>query len=122
MRQDFELRDGRLTVYQELESDYNVSFDRACNELVASDPEDLVIDLSRVRQITSSCIGMMAAAYIKAGSQEKKLSIIAQGQVLKVLKMAGFANLMRLSDSGRFKVYVEPNGEKGENDGDGDKS
>lgn len=105
MRPELELKDGVLTVYQELEFDYDVAFDRACNELVAMDGANLVIDLSRINQITSTYIGMMAAAYIQAESKGKKLSIIAQGQVLKVLRMAGFANLMKLTDSGRFRAY-----------------
>lgn len=112
MHPELELKDGVLTVYCELDYDYDVSFDRACNELVASNTDKLTIDLSRIRHITSTCIGMMAAAYIRAESTGKKLSIIAQGQVLKVLLMAGFANLMKVTDSGRFKARaVESCGE-----------
>lgn len=104
MPPELDLKNGVLKVHAELDFDYDVAFDRACNALVASEEKDLVIDLSPIRHITSTCIAMMAAAYIRAEAENKKLSIIAQGSVLKALKLAGFANLMKVTDSGRFRA------------------
>lgn len=106
MRPEYELKEGVLKVYKEMDFDYDVSFDRACSELVSSSEKKLVIDLSRIRHITSTYIGLMAAAFFQAQAHEKSISIIAQGQVLNALRLAGFANFMKLTDSGRFKVPV----------------
>lgn len=104
MRPDYELKDGVLKVLKEMDFDYDVSFDRACSELVSSVETKLVIDLSKIRHITSTYIGLMAAAFFQAQANGKSISIIAQGQVFNSLRMAGFANFMKLTDSGRFKV------------------
>lgn len=104
MSQDLEIKQGVLTVKSELDFDYDVGFDRACNELIISEQKDLVIDLSAIRHITSTCIAMMAATYIRAEAEQKKLSVIAQGSVLRALKLAGFDNLMKVTDSGRFRA------------------
>ena len=102
MRPDYELKDGVLKIFKELDFDYDVSFDRACSELVSSPKEKLVIDLSRIHRITSTYIGLMAAAFFQAQAAEKTIAIIAQGQVLNALRLAGFGNFMQLTDSGRI--------------------
>ena len=104
MRPDYELKDGVLKVHKEMDFDYDVSFDRACSELVSCPESRLVIDLSRIRHITSTYIGLMAAAFFQAQAHGKSISIVAEGQVLSSLRLAGFANFMKLTDSGRFKV------------------
>lgn len=109
MRPDYELKDGALSVYKEMDFDYDVGFDRACSQLVSSKESKLIIDLSRIHRITSTCIGMMAAAYFLAQAKGKTIAIIAHGPVLNALRMAGFANFMKLTDSGRYKTSrVEP--------------
>ncbi len=104
MRTEYELKDGVLKVFKEMDFDYDVSFDRACSELVSSREASLVIDLSRINRITSTYIGLMAAAFFQAQAQEKSIGIIAQGAVLNALRLAGFSNFMKLTDSGRFKA------------------
>ncbi|MDR1744155.1 MAG: hypothetical protein LBS30_00185 [Planctomycetota bacterium] len=104
MRPEYELKDGVLKVFKEMDFDYDVSFDRACSELVSSRENSLVIDLSRINRITSTYIGLMAAAFFQAQAHEKSIGIIAQGAVLNALRLAGFSNFMKLTDSGRFKA------------------
>lgn len=104
MRPDYELKDGVLKIHKEMDYDYDVSFDRACSDLVSSPQTKLVIDLSRIHHITSTYIGLMAAAFFMAQAHGKTISIVAQGQVLAALRMAGFANFMKLTDSGRIKL------------------
>jgi hypothetical protein len=108
MRQDFELKDGVLSVFKELDFDYDVGFDRACSELVLSKETELVIDLSRINRITSTYIGLMAAAFFQAQAKEKSMSIAAQGQVLSALRLAGFANFIKLIDSREIKNAASP--------------
>ncbi len=104
MRPEYELKDGELSVYKEMDFDYDVEFDRACSQLVSSEQSKLIIDLSRIHRITSTCIGIMAAAFFQAQAKGKTITIIAHGPVLSALRMAGFANFMKLTDSGRFKT------------------
>lgn len=103
MRPDYELKDGVLRIYKEMEFDYDASFDKACRNLIASPQKDLVIDLSRITCITSTYIGLMAAAFFQAQAHDKTISILAQGHVLHTLRLAGFENFMRVRDSGRLK-------------------
>ncbi len=102
MRPDYELKDGVLKVHKEMDFDYDVSFDRACSELVSSPESRLVIDLSPMKQIVVICL--MAAAFFQAQAHGKSISIVAEGQVLSSLRLAGFANFMKLTDSGRFRA------------------
>lgn len=106
MTPDFALKDGVLTVYKEMDFDYDVGFDRSCNELVNSPQENLVIDLSHISRITSTYIGLMAATFFQAKSHNKTIGIIASGSVLHALRLAGFDNFIKLTDSGRFKVVT----------------
>lgn len=102
-RRDYELKDGVLRVFKEMEFDYDVSFDKACSDLVASPEQELIIDLSRISRITSTYIGLMAAAFFQAQAHNKTICILAQGHVLHALRLAGFENFMRVKDSGRLK-------------------
>ncbi|MCC8189454.1 MAG: STAS domain-containing protein [Planctomycetes bacterium] len=104
MAPDYVLKDGVLTIYKELDYDYDVTFDRACSELVSCPQTDLTIDLSRIDRITSTYIGMMAAAFFQAKSCHKEISVIAHGAVLNALRLAGFANFMPLTDSRRIEI------------------
>ena len=104
MRPEYELKDGVLKIFKELDYDYDVGFDRACSELVSSPHQQLIIDLSRINRITSTYIGLMAAAFFQAQSHEKTIGIIAKGAVLNTLRRAGFSNFMKLTDSGRIEL------------------
>ena len=101
---DYELKDGVLKVFKELDFDYDVTFDRACSELVSCPQTQLVIDLSRIERITSTYIGLMAAAFFQAQAHGKTISVIAHGAVLNALRLAGFANFMPLTDSRRIEL------------------
>ena len=107
MTRDYELKDGVLKVFKQLDFDYDVSFDRACSELVSSPHTKLIIDLSRIERITSTYIGLMAAAFFQAQSHGKTISVIAQGSVLNALRLAGFANFMPLTDSRRLETVAK---------------
>lgn len=109
MTSDYDLKDGVLKVFKELDFDYDISFDRACSELVSSPETNLVIDLSRINRITSTYIGLMAAAFFQAQAHEKTISVIAHGPVLNALRLAGFANFMPLTDSRRIELSAKQN-------------
>lgn len=101
---EYEIKDGVLKIYKELDFDYDVMFDRACSELVSCPESKLVIDLSRIERITSTYIGLMAAAFFQAQAHGKSIAVTAHGPVLNALRMAGFANFMPLTDSRRLEI------------------
>lgn len=107
---DYELKGGVLKVFKELDYDYDVSFDRACSDLVASREKELVIDLSRIRRITSTYVGLMAATFFLAKAHDKSISIIAQGPVLSTIRMAGFESFVPLIDAAASKLQGGPKG------------
>ncbi len=98
---DYEVKNGVLIVNKQLDDDYDVSFDRVCTELVCSSLHELVIDLSRVRFITSTYIGLLAASFFQAKHNGKNMTIKAQGQVLNVLRISGFEGFMPIIDSAK---------------------
>ncbi len=106
MPREFVLKDGVLTVYKELDFDYDVGFDRSCNDMLNMEAQDLIIDLSRISRITSTYIGLMAATFFQARQRDKTIAIIARGSVLRALRMAGFDNFIKLTDSGRFQAVT----------------
>ncbi len=98
---DYEIKKGVLIVNKQLDDDYDVSFDRVCTELVCSSESDVVIDLSRVRFITSTYIGLLAATFFQAKHNGKNMTIAAQGQVLNVLRISGFEGFMPIINSAK---------------------
>ncbi|MDR3078374.1 MAG: hypothetical protein LBV15_06395 [Planctomycetota bacterium] len=107
MNPDYELKDGVLRVNKELDFDYDVAFDCACSELVSSPEMKLTIDLARINHITSTYIGLMAAAFFQAQAAGKTINVIARGSVLRTLRLAGFENFMVLTDSQRLKAVKD---------------
>lgn len=100
---DYDIKNGVLKVHKQLDDDYDVSFDRACSDLASSGEKDIAIDLSEVRFITSTYIGLMAAAFFQAKAHGKNMTVIAKGQVLNVLRMSGFEAFMPLIDRAKMK-------------------
>lgn len=100
---DYEIKSGVLRIGRQLDGDYDVNFDRACADLVSSVEKEIAIDLSQVKFITSTYIGLMAAAFFQARANRKSMIVIAQGQVLNILRMSGFAEFMPLIDTAQQK-------------------
>ena len=95
----YKLKDNVLHVLKDLRQDFDLSFDQACSELLENDGPDLTIDLSRVTYINSTYIGMIAATFFQAQSQNKSLAVRAQASVLQVLRAAGFDGFIQLKDA-----------------------
>lgn len=113
MSADYEVANGTLKVYsEELHQDYDISFDRACRDLIDSQRTELVIDLTLVKQLTSTYIGIMAATYFQIKSGGKALTIIATGRVLRILQYAGFENFITLVDPRDIRVPISEHREE----------
>jgi anti-anti-sigma regulatory factor len=73
----FVLHDGVLEVQRDLRQDFDLSFDRACSELLSSEKDELLIDLTRATYVNSTYIGMIAATFFQAQAVKKSLTIRA---------------------------------------------
>ena len=93
---DLQVANGVLSVSKDLRQDFDLAFDEACNELLESKADSLMIDLSAVSYINSTYIGMIAATYFQAQSMKKQLKVVAQASVLNILKSAGFDGFIKL--------------------------
>ena len=94
----FELADNCLIVHSNLEAGRMEMFRDACDELLKTDGKLLTIDLSRVRIIVSSNIGVISALWVDVLSEERELRLIVSAPVRKVLEFAGFHHVFTLVD------------------------
>jgi anti-anti-sigma factor len=97
--QSYLIENGVLHVMKDLRQDFDLSFDRACSELLASSERELVIDLSRISYIHSTYIGMIAATFFQAQAAGKSLTVRGRENVLQVLRVAGFDGFIKLEAS-----------------------
>ena len=70
----------------------DLKFDEACRKLVDSPEKTIIIDLSGVRTITSTYIGILAVTYVDARNSGKEFIIRAPSKVLDVFRIAGFGD------------------------------
>lgn len=94
-----DIRENTLYVNRDLRQDFDLEFDQACNELLEWEGDTLVINLGDVTYINSTYIGMIAATFFQAQTAGKSLRLVAQGQVLKILRSAGFEGYIELVDA-----------------------
>ncbi len=96
---ELQVVDGVLIVCKDLRQDFDLAFDEACNELLESKTDSLIIDLSAVSYINSTYIGMIAATYFQAQAMKKELKVVAHPSVLNILKSAGFDGFIKLEEA-----------------------
>jgi len=92
----YQVRDGKLRVTRDLRQDFDLTFDEACARLIGDPSPDLLIDLTPISYISSTYVGMIAAAFFQARQQGKKLSVRARPPIIRILQNAGFANFIQL--------------------------
>ena len=95
----YELIEGRLIVRTELDAGSEPGFREACDSLFRQGQRQMTIDLSGVRRIVSTNIGVISALWVDVLSEERDLRLIVSPQVRKVLEFAGFHHVFTLIDS-----------------------
>ena len=83
------VREPRLT--QE-----DASFDKACRKLLKAKGSTYTVDLSAVKIVTSTFIGVIAVTYLDAERDGKKLVIKAPTKVLDIFRLAGFGGKIEM--------------------------
>ena len=94
----FKVADNTLVVHTELESGVELDFREHCDQLLRSDGRHLTVDLSNVKTIVSSNIGVISALWVDVLSEERDLRVIVAAPVRKVLEFAGFHHVFTLID------------------------
>lgn len=83
---------GVLRVRTTMLTQDDLRFDEACRKLLDSSANRLVVDLSAVRVITSTFIGVLAVTYVDAKKARKDFVIRAPAKVIEVFRLAGFGD------------------------------
>lgn len=90
----YRVEKGTLFVEQDLSLRFDPGFETACQELLRSPQEDLTIDLSRIRYINSTYLGIIGATFFDAQAAGKRLRILVREEVALIFRTAGMTDLM----------------------------
>ncbi len=88
-----EVSGGTLLVRGDLGIDEEETFSEAARELVATEQEELLIDISDVRYISSIFVRDIALAMLNADEQGRSLSVRANDRVAHILSLGGVDSL-----------------------------
>ena len=92
----YELSGGTLRVVGPIGYDLNPQFRAKCDELLASDAKDLVLDLSMVLYLSSSHLGVLARLMTQAAEAKKTVLVRTNKKAARVLALAGIDRLGRI--------------------------
>ena len=93
-KKNLEVSAGVLTVHADLDQHMTEEFDEACDQLLESGVRDLVIDLSPIDFVSSSCFGIILALQVKCVSREKELSLKVTQDLVGVLDLLGVRSMI----------------------------
>lgn len=96
--EDYELTDGLLTVHREVLHDQDLLFDEVCRQLLESEQDEIVIDLSQANYINSTYVGIIAATFFQANTRKKRLRLRASRSLTEVLRLAGFEEFIPIDE------------------------
>ena len=96
----FTLEQGNLRVHESSLQDRDLLFDEVCRELLDSREAKLVIDLTEVEYINSTCVGILAATFFQANYRKKSLVIRAGKRIVRLLRDAGMGEFIEIEEVG----------------------
>lgn len=92
----YELSGGTLRVTGDLRSGDERDFERALEDLLATEAKALVIDLCAVAYVASTYVRHVALTMIRAKDEGRPVTIRAGKRVVRVLEMGGVNKLATL--------------------------
>ena len=96
---DFKVAGNRLNVAGSLDSRAESELRRSCIELSLADAESVVVDLSGVDYVTSSCIGILIGLWIDLCAAKKGMEIVSSPVVDKLLDIGGLGTVFNPAPS-----------------------
>jgi anti-anti-sigma factor len=92
----FDLADGVLTITGEIGLHEEHEFERSVKQLIKSGGEKLLLDLSQVSYMNSSCVRVVAEAFAQSGNQGIEVTVRGTARVLRLFEMVGIDKLGKL--------------------------
>ena len=87
---------GALTVKGNLAFGVERRFEKACGELLSSDRQELFVDLSATRYISSSCLGMLFLLQDRAKGRGKSVRVRVHKSTAPICELMGLGDFVEL--------------------------
>lgn len=85
----------RLTVLVDLDQAVAADFDRACERLFESDGPEVVIDLSGINYINSTCLGELILANDRAHDRKRELRVRISGHLVTIFDLLSLREFIK---------------------------
>ncbi len=95
---EYNLDGSVLYVRGELIREEDRNLHEWCARLMETNEPQVSVDLSAVTLITSTCIGVLSAAWVDILTQDRKIIMIVSPAVRRVLTLTGFHRVLELRD------------------------
>lgn len=109
---EFERSDEGLVVTGPLDVEAEAKFRRHLRVLLDSDAEALTLDLSKVKYISSICVGSLVSFWIDLRPKGRRMKIVPSPIVRKVLDMVGLSGVFAKAASVRKAPPAEESSSK----------
>ena len=94
----YDLNGSVLCVEGNLSGDEDHRLSDWCRKLMESGGDTVTLDLSAVKMVTSSCVGVLSAVWVDMVTQDRMLEVIVSAEVRRVFTLAGFHQVFKLLD------------------------
>ena len=84
-----EVSGGFLTAHVALDNHFGDAFDAACEQLLESGASNVVIDLTQIEFVSSTCFGIILSLSVKCISRGKDLTLKINQELVEVLDLLG---------------------------------
>lgn len=95
---DLSIDGSRLVVKKDLGFGQNLALEGALSGLVSSPDAEVILDLSGVVHLCSSNLAVLASACNTLAHRGKKVRILAESSVARVLRLGGIERLADIKD------------------------
>lgn len=90
---EFRLDGNRLVVIGSLDSDADDELRKWCVDLSLGDHKSVIVDLSGVNHVTSTCIGILVSLWIDLCAAKKGMKVVSSPAVDRLLHLGGLTTI-----------------------------
>lgn len=113
---EFRLTGSRLIVRGDLDQDSQVELRDYCRDLLAGGSDPVTVDLSKVGDLTSMCIGTLIALWIDLRESGRRGKIVPSPSVMRLLEVTGLADVLLRPPAVKEAVRGDGGADGGEQD------
>jgi anti-anti-sigma factor len=92
----FDVKGNTLEVHNDLYWEDHESFTNRCQELLAKDPDEVVIDLTDCGFVFSTYLGIIGNLFVEAKEKKKKLKLRVSRRIEWIFQLAGFREMLEI--------------------------